>query len=94
MIRMLGGSLDESEKRTKPPCCCWYLVRAMVVEHLATGFILTPLFICMHQLQVSFADPRPFIMFENKRFPHFRQVDLLDVERFLPFFPWGKLLFQ
>ena len=53
-----------------------------------------PLVHLYDQLQVSCADPRPFIMFENKRFPHFRQVDLLDVERFLPFFPWGKLLFQ
>ena len=50
-----------------PACEGWYTVQAMVVKHLDAGFILITSFIRLHQMQVSYTNPRPFFIFENKR---------------------------
>ena len=76
LLRLSGGSLSKQGDQSSPPCHRWYPVQAMVVEHIDSGFILTASFTRKHHMQISFESPNPYILFEEKKFPFFRNIQL------------------
>ena len=90
LIRLFGASLTDRGDRAGPPCHTWYPINAMVVEYIDSGFILTALFIRKHQMQLSYKNPRPYIIFEEKKFPFFQNVQLIDKYGHIPLHPWER----
>ena len=88
LIRLSSASLTDRGDWAGPPCHSWYPINAIVVEHIDSGFILTASFIRKHQMQLSYKSPKPYIIFEEKKFPFFQNVQLIDKYGHIPLHPW------